>query len=193
MINERYKSMIRSISTMNKLIDNLTESKNPYEDTLGDESVTSKSDAQRKVGEKAKGLFQKIRTNLSQFKELEAEVPQSKNSSITANFSEEIGNDTLSLTFSAVNQPKLSDNDGNEVTPVISETYQFDVKGYGGGKGDFIKIKGKSGVLDRLVFLLNFQKIVKNNQPNEGKIFYCNNDACDLRGPFSTWQGKTQW
>ena len=192
MINERYKSMIRSISTMNKLIDNLTES-NPHKDTLGDPSVVDKSEAQRQMGEKGKSIFQKIKSNLSQFKELEAEVPQSKNSSVTANFNQEIGTDTLKIDFTQLNPNKLEDGDVGDVTPGLNITHQFKVKGYGGKEGDVIKIVGVTGLLNHKVFLLNFEKIVKNNEPNYGKIKYCNNPSCDKKGPFSNWQGKVQW
>ena len=192
MINERYKSMIRSISTMNKLIDNLTES-NPHKATLGDPSVVDKPEAQRQMGEKGKAMFQKIKTNLSQFKELEAEVPQSKNSSVTANFNREIGTGILKINFTQINPPKLEDGDVGDVEPTLNITHQFKVKSYGGKHGDVIKIVGEAGTLDKKVFLLNFEKIVKNNNPNIGKISHCNNNNCDKKGPHSQWQGKVQW
>ena len=192
MINERYKSMIRSISTMNKLIDNLTES-NPHKATLGDPSVVDKPEAQRQMGEKGKAMFQKIKTNLSQFKELEAEVPQSKNSSVTANFNREIGTGTLKIDFTQILPPKLEDGDVGDVTPALNIIHLFKVKGYGGKHGDVIKIVGETGSLNRKVFLLNFEKIVKNNEMNEGKISHCNNNKCDKNGPTSQWQGTVQW
>jgi len=193
MINKRYKSMIRTISTINKLIDNLLVESNKYDSIIGKDSGMDKESAKKQTQAKGKEIYQKIRSNLAQFKELETEIPQSKDSSVTYNLWKEIGSGTLRIKFSQINPPKLEDNDGSDIEPQIGTNHVFKVKGYGGKGGDFIKIEGDSGALSGKVFLLNFVNMVTNNEDNKGEISHCNNTNCDKKGPLSQWQGRVQW
>ena len=192
MINKRYKSMIRSIYTINKLIDNLLVESNKYDSIIGKDSGMDKESAKRKTQAKGKEIYQKIRGNLQQFKELETEVPESKNSSVTYDLWKEIGSGTLQINFTQINPSPLEDGDGSTVDPAINVDHQFKVKGYGGRNSDFIKIVGE-GTLSGKVFLLNFSSTVTNNNDNSGKISHCNNTNCDKKGPVSQWQGRVQW
>lgn len=187
-MGNKLSKTLKTINEVNSIVNRLlNEQDEDYNKTYGAGSTMDFEEAGTDITNKLSDVASSIKGNLSKFKDTgdNSGFKAKKKTYTSMLFDSEGEGETFMIHYDG--QVKdIENNDGGKLT--ISGNVEYEIKGYGGGQGDVLKIK-KDGTNE--YFLINFIKKVVNNNPNKGQIWYCKDDTCKTKGSSKSWKATS--
>ena len=191
MENKKQKDILKSIVEMNGIIDSfIGESQKDTKEKYKGYDNDQLADA---IAREAEKTTRDLKGRLGAFKHMDVEEPETTKSSNTSTLFREVGNNNeFTMEFNSV-QPIQDGSGAATVINFQSVTQKFKAISYGGKNGDFIKGKGNGGVGHDKYFLISFSRKAVKNDNVEGKISWCKDKKCNVKGASTEYTAKINW